>query len=169
MQRTIRRGTPAELELLIALVRESYDRPAWHGPNLRAALRGVDAPLAAVRPAGGAHSIWDLTLHTSFWLHIVTRRLTGEAGTFARPGHDWPRAPESTQAASEAAWRADLRLLAATYACLLEAIAGLDPRRLHQPARGHRRQTPAVLLRGVACHNLYHAGQIRLLRRMARG
>lgn len=165
---TPRRGTAAELELLTQLVRESYDRPAWHGPNLRAALRGVDAALACRRPPGEAHSIWDLTLHAAFWQHVVTRRLTGDAARFPRPGHDWPRAPASPEEASDAAWQADLKLLGATHARLLEALAGLRPRALHE-LRGPRRQTPAVMLRGIACHNLYHAGQIRLLRRLARG
>lgn len=160
-----RRGVPAELELLRALLRESYDRPAWHGPNLRAALRGVDAASAWRRPAGQTHSIWELTLHAAFWLHTVARRLSGDETRFARPGHDWPLPPATEALAVDAAWRADLKLLATSQRRLLDVLAELDPRGLHVPS-GPKRQTPAVMLRGAACHNLYHAGQIRLLRRL---
>ncbi len=168
MTPSARRGTPAEIELLAALLRESYDRPAWHGPNLRAALRGVDAAAAHQRPAGQTHSIWELTLHAAFWLHTVARRLTGDASPFARPGPDFSHAPASPAQATDAAWRADLKLLATTHRRLLDVVAALDPRELHRP-RGTKRQTPAFMLRGAACHNLYHAGQIRLLRRQAEG
>ncbi len=160
-----RRGTAHEVALLADLLRESYDRPAWHGPNLRAALRGVDARVACVRPPGHAHSIWELTLHAAFWLHTVARRLTGDQAGFERPGHDWPAAPASPDGATDAAWRADLRLLAAKQARLLEVLGALAPRHLHEPC-GPKRQSPAFMLRGAACHNLYHAGQIRLLRRL---
>ncbi len=160
-----RRGTAREIALLVDLLRESYDRPAWHGPNLRAALRGVDARTALVRPPGHAHCIWELALHAAFWLHVVARRLTGDPAAFERPGRDWPSAPASLDEATAAAWRADLRLLGTKQARLLELAGTLAPRRLHQPC-GPKRQSPAFMLRGAACHNLYHAGQIRLLRRL---
>jgi uncharacterized damage-inducible protein DinB len=157
-----------ELELLTALVRESYDRTAWHGPNLRAALQGVDARTAFRRPAEGRHSIWELALHTAYWQWAVVRRLTGDRAPFdVRPrGSDFPKGPASEEEATDEAWRADLKLLARQHARLVDAIAGLDPRKLHAKTPGSR-QTPALMLRGVACHNLYHAGQIRLLSRLA--
>lgn len=157
-----------ELELLTTLVRESYDRKAWHGPNLRTALLGVDARTAFWRPGEGRHSIWELTLHAAYWQWAVVRRLTGDRAPFdARPrGRDFPKGPASANEATEAAWRADLALLAHHHARLLDALAALDPRKLHEKAAGSR-QIPALMLRGIACHNLYHAGQIRLLRKLA--
>lgn len=157
-----------ELELLTTLVRESYDRKAWHGPNLRGALRGVDARTAFWRPGAGRHNVWELALHAAYWEWAVVRRLTGDRAPFdSRPrGRDFPAGPASEEQATEAAWRADLALLARHHARLLDAIAALDPLKLHARPAGSR-QTPALMLRGVASHNLYHAGQIRLLLQLA--
>lgn len=168
MAKTARSATSPELELLTALVRESYDRKAWHGPNLRSALKGVDARTAFWRPADGRHNIWELTLHVAFWEWTVVRRLTGDETPFdVRPrGRDFPAGPASAAEATDAAWQADLALLARQHKRLLAAIATLDPRGLHRSAATSR-QTPAIMVRGAACHNLYHAGQMRLLRRLA--
>jgi uncharacterized damage-inducible protein DinB len=64
------------------------------------------------------------------------------------------------------AWRADVALLERTHRTLRDAIADLDPRELdRQPLKG--KTTRRVLITGVAAHDLYHAGQIQLLKRLA--
>ena len=62
---------------LLALVEEGFQKAAWHGPNLRSALRGVRAEEAAWRPARGRHNIWEIAVHVAYWKYAVTRRLTG--------------------------------------------------------------------------------------------
>jgi hypothetical protein len=56
-------------------------------------------------------------------------------------------------------------LLVAEHRALKKAARALDARRLHRPSAGSR-ATPAALLRGIAFHDVYHAGQIQLLKRM---
>src|SRR5206468_2113691 len=127
---------------------------------LRGAIRGLDPAVAARRVAPGRHSIWELVVHAAYWKYAVRRRLVGEKrGSFAMKGSNWFSRPET---ASASAWEDDVGLLAAEHRRLLDVARALDPRRLHRPAPG-RRVTPAVLLRGIAFHDVYHAGQIQLL------
>ena len=141
-------------DLLLDGLEEGYFRKAWHGPTLRGALRGVGAKEAAWRPAPGRHSIWDLVIHCAYWKYTVRRKLTGgKRATFARAGSTWFVPPEPT----ERAWKADLQLLAGEHLALREAVASLPKSRLERSVR---------IIRGAAYHDVYHAGQIRLLRRL---
>jgi uncharacterized damage-inducible protein DinB len=153
-----------ELHALLRAMEEAFERKAWHGPNLRGAIRRLSAADAAWRPAEDRHSIWELVVHAAYWKYAVRRRLVGEKrGSFAAKGSNWFSRPD---APSEASWREDVALLVAEHRQLMEAAAALDPRRLHVPSHGSR-QSPATLLRGIAFHDVYHAGQIQLLKRMA--
>ena len=67
-----------QVGLLLGLIDEAFDKRAWHGTNLRGALRGIDARQASWRPGPGRHNIWELALHAAYWKYAVRRRLTGE-------------------------------------------------------------------------------------------
>lgn len=115
---------------------------------------GVTAKQAAWRPAHGRHNIWELVLHAAYWKYVVRRRLTSEKrGSFVLAGSNFFARPIE---ASDAAWKADINMLAAEHRKLREVIA-----KLSAPSRAQ-----AHMLRGIAAHDLYHAGQIRLLRRL---
>jgi uncharacterized damage-inducible protein DinB len=152
------RAGSREIDLLLDVLDEAYDRPAWHGPNLRGALRGLSAARAARRPAPGRHSVWELVLHCAYWKHVVWRRLVGgPRGSFPRRPRNFPEQPLRPDAA---AWKADLKLLDERHRRLREAVSALPSTAL----RGRRgRSSPARLIYGVAAHDVYHAGQIRLL------
>jgi DinB superfamily len=142
--------------MLIELIDEAFDKKSWHGPNLRGSIRGVTAREAAWRPASGRHNIWELTLHAAYWKYVVRRRLTGEKrGSFVLPGSNFFTRPVDGDA-GEAAWRADIDILVAEHRGLREVIA-----KISAPSRAQ-----AHTIRGIAAHDLYHAGQIRLLRRL---
>jgi DinB family protein len=148
---------------LLALLDEAYDRRSWHGPNLRGSLRGLRAAQAAWRPARGRHNAWELAIHAAYWKYAALRRLTGEKrGSFARAGSNWLATPTPP---TEAAWRKDLDLLAACHRRLRAAVAGLRDSDLDRRASGGQ-GTIGRLVRGVAAHDLYHAGQIQLIRRL---
>jgi hypothetical protein len=158
----ISRASP-ELATLLALLDEAYDRKAWHGPTLRGALRGVTAAQAARRPGRGRHNAWELAVHCAYWKYAVRRRLTGERrGSFPLGGSNWfPRPVEAT----ERAWKADLDLLAREHRLLRDTIAALPPSALDGSPAGRRR---AYMIRGIAAHDLYHAGQVSLVKRLRR-
>jgi uncharacterized damage-inducible protein DinB len=152
-----------ELDMLLAAMEEAFERKAWHGPNLRGAIRGLDPAVACRRPARGRHSIWELVVHAAYWKYAVRRRLVGDKrGSFALTGSNWFSRPDEPSAP---AWQQDVALLVAEHRALMEAARAVDPRRLHRVSAG-RRNTPAILLRGIAFHDVYHAGQIQVLKRL---
>jgi hypothetical protein len=152
-----------EIKHLLGLLDEGYNRAAWHGPNLRAAIRGVSAREAALRPGPGRHNIWEIVVHAAYWKYTVRRRLLGEKrGSFSIPGSNWFARPEDR---SEKAWRADVALLEKEHRLLKEVVSSLPPEELDRPARGSK-TFPLRLVAGIAFHDVYHAGQIQLIRRL---
>jgi len=146
---------------LLQQLDEAYGVRSWHGTNLRGSLRGVSPKTAAWRPARGRHNIWELTVHAAYWKYAVRRRLTGaKRGDFALQGSNWFAKPST---ATAAAWRADLTLLAREHAALRAAISTLEDADL---ARRAGKGTVGFFVRGIAAHDLYHAGQIQLLKRL---
>ena len=145
-------------KLLLTLFDEAYEKKTWHGPNLRQSIKGVTAKQAAWRPAPGRHNIWEVTLHAAYWKYAVRRRIEGgKRGSFALDGSNFFSRPEKGKL-SEAAWNADKKLLDREHRALRVAIV----QRLRK-AHGRKELRP---LYGIAFHDIYHAGQIRLLRRL---
>ena len=155
-----------QLDLLLSLIDQAYDRKSWHGTNLRGSIRGLSPSQAASRPAKKRHNIWELVVHAAYWKYVVRRRLLGEPrGSFALKGSNWFERPEGR--ADVAAWRADIRLLDEEHRRLREAIAGMSLEALPRTEPGGTMPLVA-LVTGVAAHDLYHAGQIQLLKRLAK-
>jgi DinB superfamily len=146
-------------ELIAALLDEAYEKRTWHGPNLKQSIRGISAKQAAWRPGPGRHNIWELTVHAAYWKYVARRRIEGgKRGSFALKGSNFFPRPEKGKL-NEAAWRADKALLDREHKALCVAAA----KALRTPAG----QKLIKHLYGVAMHDVYHAGQIRLLRRLA--
>ena len=143
-------------QALLTILDCAFDRRSWHGANLMSALRGVDAKLAS-RRIGSRKTIWQQLLHAAYWKHVMTNKLSGKT-PFGRRGSNWPNPPPR---ATDAAWRADIRFLREEHALLRRVIENL-------PAAQPDAKT-IWLIHGVALHDVYHAGQIKLLRRILRG
>ena len=154
-----------EIRQLLAILGSAYDRRSWHGPNLRGSLRGVTPVQAGWRPAPGRHNIWELLVHAAYWKYVGVRRLTGaKRGSFELKGSNWfPRQGEPTAAE----WRSELALLERSHRELLEVVASVPPRDLNRPSAGGEFNN-FELIAGLAAHDLYHAGQIQLLKRLQR-
>jgi hypothetical protein len=158
-------GPKGELALLLSIIDEGYEKQAWHGPNLKGSLRGVKAREASWRPGPDRHNIWELLRHVAYWKYVNRRRLTEEKrGSFPLAGSNWFAPPE---APTEKAWRADIALLDEQHRRLREVISALPPKGLHQRPRGSRHPN-AKLAYGSAAHDVYHAGQIQLIKRLFR-
>jgi uncharacterized damage-inducible protein DinB len=151
--------------ILLEQLDEAYDRRSWHGTNLRGSLRGVSANEAAWRPAPGRHALWEVAVHAAYWKYAAWRSLTDEKrGSFPRPGSNWFPCPAP---ATEALWRADKDLLGECHRRLREAVARLADADLARRAAGGK-ETVGRLVRGIVAHDVYHAGQIQLLKRLRR-
>jgi hypothetical protein len=149
--------------LLLEILDQAFNRKGWHGTTLRGSLRGVTPAEALWRPGPDRHNIWELTLHTAYWKYVVRRRLLGAAvGSFDRRPSDWPEIPAP---ANQRAWKADVALLDGEHAKLREVVRRLRPAALE--ARSPRGVwTGAEEIHGVAAHDLYHTGQIQLIKRL---
>jgi len=155
----------AEFALLLRGIDEAFDRKSWHGTNLRGSLRGLSAAEANWRVAPGRHSIQELVLHCAYWKYAARRRILGEKrGKFPLKGSNWFTHPEGKD---ELAWREVVRLLNREHTQLRQAVAGLRGRKPGGRLPGSR-VTLEHLLRGIAAHDLYHAGQIQLIKRLRR-
>jgi len=151
------------LEVLLDNLDRAYRGRSWHGTSLRGTLRGLRPDAALWRPAAGRNRIWDYLLHAAYWKYAVRRKLAPSSRSsppFPRPGSNFPALPAVP---NQQALARDLALLDEQHALLRAAVAALEPSSLLR-ARGSWRVRDYVL--GAAAHDLYHAGQINLLKRL---
>ncbi len=154
----------SELTRIAAEIQRGYNGDAWHGPAMTVTLKDLPGYRAASRPIPQAHSIWEIVRHLTAWNHIVRRRFLGELVKVS-PVQDWP--PLADQ--SNDAWEADLAALEEACLTLVSAVkkqskkAGGDAV-LKRKVRG-KTHNVYVMLHGAVQHNLYHAGQISILRK----
>ena len=143
-------------------LRRAFNGEAWHGDSLFEILEGVTAARAAARPIAGAHTIWELVLHVAAWDGAVLRRLGGGAVELS----DAENFPPVTDT-SEAAWRAALARVRRGHEGLVAAVVSLPDSRLDDmvPGKEGAHYTFYYMLHGVVQHELYHAGQIALLKK----
>lgn len=154
-----------EIRLLLDGLAEGFDHRSWHGTNLKGSIRGLEVEEAGWRPRPTRHNIWELIVHAAYWKYAVTRRLTNAPrGGFPLQGSNWFRRPATGTARGLAE---DIALLRRMHHELLEAVSRLPAGTLGRKIRGSR-YTAAETVRGVATHDIYHAGQIQLLRRLFR-
>jgi len=140
-------------------LRRAFDGSAWHGPALLELLKGVEAPTAAARPLRNVHSIWELVLHIAAWDGAAYRRLGGAKARLSA-AQNFPRVPKPT----EAAWHDAIAQTKRTHDALVKTVAALPAKRLRDRVPG-KRYDFYHLLHGVAQHELYHAGQIAILKK----
>ena len=166
--------TSEPVALLLRILDEAYEKKAWHGPNLKWTLRGVTVSEAVWRPAPDRHNVWELALHAAYWKYAGWRRLTGEKrGAFAVDGSNWFVRPEPSpggrgrEVATEKAWRADLALLDREHRRLRAVVEKIPASRLSSLSRGSKHRID-TLVYGIAAHDVYHAGQIQLVKRLFR-
>jgi uncharacterized damage-inducible protein DinB len=150
-----------EIERILDQLKRAYEGNAWHGPAVREALDGVTAAQAHARPLQNAHSIWELAQHIAVWEDVGRRRLEGDRAPIAISStEDWPPADD----VSEAAWDQAKAALDRGHRALVETIARVSESRLDVPVF-EGMSTVYVTLHGVIQHDLYHAGQIAMLKK----
>ncbi len=159
----MKKSRSSEIAILLQIIDESYNKRAWHGTNLRGSIRGVTVEQASWRPSPSRHNIWEVVVHCTYWKYIVRRRILGEKkGSFPVKGSNWFKRPVDR---TNEAWRADILLLEKTHQSLRNAIAGLKSFDLKKKPFGST-WTNLQTISGIASHDLYHAGQIQLLKRL---
>jgi uncharacterized damage-inducible protein DinB len=149
----------SEIVGIIDELKNIHDGDAWHGPSLKENLAGITAAQAATKPIANVHSIWELALHIAAWEEVFLRRLEGQPVVEPEEG-DFPPVNES----GEVAWQRTLQWLDDVHEKLLARISALTEDRLNEIVVG-KEYTIRYLLRGIVRHNVYHSGQIGLLKK----
>ena len=141
-------------------LKRAYQGEAWHGPSLRELLEGVTAEQAAAKSIPNVHSIWELVNHIITWEEIARRRLEGDPVSQIPDEYNFPPVTDT----SEAVWQATLKKLEDGNKALREAIKKIDDQQLDEIALGTN-YSIYFMVHGVIQHDLYHAGQIALLKK----
>ena len=141
-------------------LKRAFEGKAWHGPSVCEVLAGVSAQQAAAHPIEGAHSIWEIALHIATWERVGRRRIEELAPIDVSDAEDWPEVGDT----SDEAWTGALEDLRLNHEALREAVGRLDDAQLGDIVPGTV-YSVYFLLHGVIQHDLYHAGQIALLKR----
>lgn len=149
-----------EIDRLEDQLRRALEGEAWHGPAVLELLDGLSAAQAASHPIAGAHSIWELVLHLRSDYDLVLRRLAGD-GRQLTAAEDWPACPAPT----EENWQQTVQELELLNGKLRRAVRDFPDERLDDPLVAEVPYTAYTQFIGVTQHNLYHAGQIALLKR----
>ncbi len=148
-----------EIERISEQLKRAFEGGAWHGPSVKEVLEGITAEKAAARPIPDAHSIWELVLHIAVWEDAVKKWARGEKHNVTNE-LDWQKVKDP----SETAWKKALADLEKGHMELRQTVSGLSDGDLDKALK-HPKPTVYDLLHGVIQHDLYHAGQIAVLKK----
>jgi len=152
-----------EIERIEDHLRRAFEGEAWHGPSVLEAFGGLSHEEAAAHPIAGGHSTWELALHLTGTYRLVLRRLGGD-GRQMSGDEDWPPPPPAT----EEAWAGTIRLLVELNRDLRRAIRAFPVERLDERLVPEAPYTAYTQFIGITQHDLYHAGQVLILKRALR-
>jgi uncharacterized damage-inducible protein DinB len=141
-------------------LRNAFDGNAWHGPALLELLADVDPATAASHPLPDTHSIWELVLHIAAWDDAVNRRILERKALQLNDAQNFPPVKDK----SVGAWKKTVAHLKKTHATLVKTAAGLSDMQLGERVPGEKYNV-RFMLDGVVQHELYHAGQIAILKK----
>lgn len=136
-----------------------YYANAWHGPALKEVLDGITATKAIAKPIANGHSIWEVVLHIIGWNEVFLAALAGKNLNEPEQG-DFPPIND----ASEEAWQKLLAELEQNYEKMLDLVLNLADEQLDQKVVG-KDYNLRLMLRGTINHNIYHTGQLALLKK----
>jgi uncharacterized damage-inducible protein DinB len=155
--------TQTTLDRIGSQLHHTYRGPSWHGPTLMELLKDVTAEEAAQTPLPNVHSIWEMVLHAAAWKRAVQQRLEGQQVSL-QGAADWPPVVDT----SYRAWADALAVLDAAHASLESRLRHMADSDLDRMAPGQD-VTLYQTVHGIMEHDVYHAGQIALLKKVLRG
>ncbi len=150
-------------ELIVDQMHRAFSSSPWHGPSLLEILEEVTAEMAAAHPLANTHSIWELVMHLTTWKDTVRRRLDSKSPIIVGDAENFPKQPAPTSAN----WATTREKLQRAQDQLVEAVRAMTPERLEETVPG-KDYSKLVMLLGIPQHDDYHAGQIALLKKVAK-
>ena len=153
----------AELKHIRAMLKNNWDGSMWYGTNLSSVLKDINAEKAFQKPTAGSHNIYELAAHLLCWRTFVIEMLKGNAGykVEINSEQDWPTAYQPT----DISWNEALNHLEKSQTELMNLLNAFDESKLGELVEG-RDFKYHVLLNGVLHHDIYHSGQISILKNL---
>ncbi len=152
----------SQTALLADQIRRAFEGEAWHGDPVLEIVKGIKAKDAAAYPIQNAHSIWELVLHIAAWDGAVLRR-TGDTAVQLSDTENFPPVPDT----SEKAWQSAVENMKRVHEQLVKAVAAFPDSRLQEqvPGKKEKYYNFYYMFSGIVQHELYHAGQIAVLKK----
>jgi uncharacterized damage-inducible protein DinB len=151
----------AEAERIRNLLKSTYDGHPWHGSSLKSILSNITPQQANARVLSECHTIWELVLHITAWRNFAWNKLTGNSSfDINSPEQDWPLVNHI----DTNSWLAAQQNLEQSQQSLVQELKSINDEKLYEVVSG-RNYSFYVLLHGIIQHDLYHAGQISMLKK----
>ena len=157
-----------ELTRISKLLEGSFKTQAWHGSSTMALLKDVTVEQALKHPIPNVHSIWEIVNHILVWEIEAKKILEGKTFLFLSQEEYWPAIDDT----SEEAWKETVENLEKANHELSEAISKFDVSKLDDvmdisdvwPSPWDE-TSYYILIHGTIDHDIYHAGQIAILKK----
>ena len=141
-------------------MRRAHLTDAWHGLSLSEILKGITVHQAVAKPLKNCHSIWELVLHIEAWNRLIEVRIKKKRLEKMTVRLDWPSVPKNKTAT---AWKNAVKKMNSSVKSLYNFIEKSSESILDRSVAG-KSYNVEHMMHGVVQHNLYHAGQIALLK-----
>jgi uncharacterized damage-inducible protein DinB len=146
----------SEMDRIVRSLEKTYDKFPWYGPSIMETLKDIDSSITS-KKIGDTHSIIELLLHMTSWRIFATKRLQGDNNYEVSDDRNFPT-PDSWEQAMQAFRDSQAGLIAAAKKFPEDRLGELVPSKT-------QKYTYYTLLHGIEQHDIYHAGQIMLIRR----
>ena len=152
----------SETARLADQIRRAFEGEAWHGDSVLEILEDIDAKTAAAKPVPNAHSIWEILLHIAAWDDAIIRRAHGKVVKLS-DAENFPAVADHR----ETAWQAAISKVKSKHEELVKTVAAFPDSRLQEqvPGKTESYYNFYYMFSGIVQHELYHAGQIVLLKK----
>lgn len=150
------------LNNLISLLNAGFHGGAWHGPSLLELTKGLKVKVAAYK-AGNIHTIAELIYHITSWRLFAIKKVQGDA--LYNIENDKMNFGE-IQKVDEFELETLMMELTLSQDELTRALENKDDRFLLEIVPGAE-YTFDTLLHGIIQHDIYHSGQIAIIKKLA--
>jgi len=139
-----------------------YNGTPWYGDSVLSYLSGVSAEMAAMKPDKLNHSIAEIVCHMSAWRYFVIEKMKGNA---AYEVWDTELNWRKIATLNEVEWQTIKDDLLKSQTGLLHQIEEMPESMLTAPVDG-RKYNFRLMLQGIAQHDIYHSGQISMIKKL---
>ena len=145
-----------EIERIARMLEKTFDKSPWYGSSIMAILSDI-SPQQASHRIGTTHTILELVLHMVSWRIFATQRLSGNDEFQVAEEANFPT-PSTLENA--------IQKLKDSQVELITAVNKFPESRLGEIVPGKpQKYTYYTLLHGIVQHDIYHLGQIQLIRK----